>query len=120
MNSDTKVYFIYFNFASVKQAIVISILLLSVVLGFTFGTAPQKITKARLGEMLFFDPILSEDSSISCATCHKPEFAFADNVALSEGVFHRTGNRNTPSAMNQKDRNFYFWDGRSETLKEQA
>ena len=77
-------------------------------------------TEAELGELLFFDPILSRDSSISCASCHKPEFAFADNKPLSEGVFHRTGNRNTPSAMNQRDRNFYFWDGRAATLKEQA
>jgi cytochrome c peroxidase len=77
-------------------------------------------TKAELGELLFFDPILSRDSSISCASCHKPEFAFADNKPVSEGVFHRTGNRNTPSAMNQKGRNLYFWDGRAATLKEQA
>lgn len=77
-------------------------------------------TEARLGELLFFDPILSRDSSISCGSCHKPEFAFADNVALSAGVFHRSGLRNTPSAMNQSDRNFYFWDGRAETLEEQA
>ena len=81
----------------------------------------EKITtESELGERLFFDPILSRDSSISCASCHKPEFAFADNVALSEGVFHRLGTRNTPSAMNQTDRNFYFWDGRAETLSEQA
>ncbi len=83
-------------------------------------TARAIHSEAELGELLFFDPVLSRDSSVSCASCHKPEFAFADNVALSEGVFHRTGNRNTPSAMNQKDRNFYFWDGRSETLMQQA
>jgi len=77
-------------------------------------------SEEELGELLFFDPVLSRDSSVSCASCHKPEYAFADNVPLSEGVFHRTGNRNTPSAMNQRDRNFYFWDGRSETLKQQA
>jgi cytochrome c peroxidase len=77
-------------------------------------------TEAALGEKLFFDPVLSRDSSISCASCHKPAFAFADSVALSHGVFHRTGNRNTPSAMNQSSRNAYFWDGRSATLEEQA
>lgn len=77
-------------------------------------------SETQLGEALFFDPILSRDSSISCASCHKPEFAFADNVALSKGVSGRHGQRNTPSAMNQTDRNFYFWDGRAETLEEQA
>jgi cytochrome c peroxidase len=77
-------------------------------------------TGTELGEALFFDPILSRDSSVSCARCHKPEFAFADNTALSTGIFNRTGTRNTPSVMNQVDRNFYFWDGRAETLEEQA
>jgi len=77
-------------------------------------------TEVQLGEALFFDPILSRDSSVSCASCHKPEFAFADNVALSKGIFNQRTTRNTPSAMNQRDRNFYFWDGRSETLEHQA
>jgi cytochrome c peroxidase len=78
------------------------------------------VTPQELGEALFFDPVLSRDSSISCASCHKPEFAFADNAAVSKGVNNRNGNRNTPSVMNQSDHNFYFWDGRAETLQEQA
>jgi cytochrome c peroxidase len=77
-------------------------------------------SKEELGEAIFFDPILSRDSSISCASCHKPEFAFADNVALSKGIHGRIGERNTPSVMNQNNRNLYFWDGRSETLEDQA
>jgi cytochrome c peroxidase len=77
-------------------------------------------TEEELGERLFFDPVLSRDSSISCASCHKPEFAFADNRALSPGVFHRSGTRNTPSVMNLVDRNAYFWDGRASSLEEQA
>jgi cytochrome c peroxidase len=78
------------------------------------------VTESELGEALFFETILSRDSSVSCASCHKPEFAFADNVAFSEGVYHQKGSRNTPSAMNQTNRNLYFWDGRAETLEEQA
>ncbi|MES2678924.1 MAG: cytochrome c peroxidase [Bacteroidota bacterium] len=78
------------------------------------------VTKEELGEVVFFDPILSRDSTVSCASCHKPEFAFADNVALSKGIHNKTGERNTPTVMNQRDRNFYFWDGRAETLGEQA
>lgn len=70
--------------------------------------------------MLFFDPILSEDSSISCASCHKPEFAFADNVPFSKGIHGQLGNRNTPSAMNVSSRDALFWDGRAATLEEQA
>lgn len=78
------------------------------------------LTAAKLGERLFFDPILSEDSSISCASCHKPEFAFADTVALSKGVHGRTGTRNAPSAMNMSARESFFWDGRAASLEEQA
>lgn len=77
-------------------------------------------SEAQLGEALFFDPILSRDSSVSCASCHKPDHAFADNVAFSKGIFGQVTTRNTPSAMNQTDRNFYFWDGRSESLEHQA
>ncbi len=78
------------------------------------------LSEVALGEKLFFDTILSRDYSTSCASCHKPEFAFADNVAGSVGIYNQIGSRNTPSAMNMTDRNFYFWDGRAETLEEQA
>ncbi|MGE0566496.1 MAG: cytochrome-c peroxidase [Bacteroidia bacterium] len=77
-------------------------------------------TEEQLGEKLFFDPILSRDTTISCASCHKPEFAFADNSPTSKGVEGKKGDRNTPSCMNMTDRNFYFWDGRAATLEEQA
>lgn len=77
-------------------------------------------SEQQLGEQLFFDPILSRDSTISCASCHKPELAFADNSPTSAGVAGRRGDRNTPSAMNLLDHNFFFWDGRAETLEAQA
>lgn len=77
-------------------------------------------TNDELGKLLFFDPILSRDSTISCASCHIPEFAFADTSAVSDGIHGLRGERNTPSVMNLVDRNFYFWDGRAETLEEQA
>ena len=80
----------------------------------------EPYNEATLGELLFFDPILSADSSISCASCHKPEFAFSDNVAISKGVEGKIGTRNAPSIMNQSARSFQFWDGRNETLEEQA
>jgi cytochrome c peroxidase len=84
------------------------------------NSAPLAISEIQLGEKLFFDPILSRDSTISCASCHKPEHGFADITATSKGVFGRIGNRNTPSCMNMSTRNSYFWDGRAETLEEQA
>ncbi|MHA4843527.1 cytochrome-c peroxidase [Flavitalea antarctica] len=73
-----------------------------------------------LGKMLFSDPILSRDMTISCATCHIPEFAFADTATVSTGVFGRKGKRNSPSAMNVLLRVSLFWDGRAKTLEEQA
>lgn len=77
-------------------------------------------TIEELGELLFHDPILSRENQVSCASCHKPEFAFADNVAFSFGVDSAKGGRNTPSVMNQGARNFFFHDGRAESLEEQA
>ncbi len=76
--------------------------------------------KAQLGEKLFFDPILSRDSSISCASCHKPEFAFADSVAISVGVEGKLGRRNAPTVMNIADRSIFFYDGRAKTIHDQV
>ena len=76
--------------------------------------------KVSLGKLLFFDPILSSDKTISCASCHKPGAAFADTAALSVGVHGRKGVRNTPSAMNLSLQSDFFWDGRAKSLEEQA
>ena len=76
--------------------------------------------KAELGKLLFFDPILSSDRTISCASCHKPEYAFADTSAVSNGVGGAKGVRNTPSAMNLSLQRIFFWDGRASSLEEQA
>lgn len=75
---------------------------------------------AKLGEKLFFDNILSSNKSISCASCHKPEFAFADTLAFSEGVGGKKTNRNTPSVMNMAMRDEFFWDGRAKSLEAQV
>jgi cytochrome c peroxidase len=85
----------------------------------SFGTEVP-VTKADLGRLLFFDPILSSDRTISCASCHKPDFAFADTIRLSKGVHGRIGTRNTPSAMNVRLQHSFFWDGRAKSLEEQA
>lgn len=82
------------------------------------GKVPD--TKEDLGRMLFFDPILSKDSTISCSSCHKPEYAFADFTAVSIGVGGAWGTRNTPSAMNLLLQRHFFWDGRAKSLEEQA
>lgn len=88
----------------------------------SFKSSPLKDpgTEKELGELLFFDPILSLDSSISCATCHKPEFAFADTVAISPGVGGVLGRRNAPSVMNMAFRSIIFFDGRAPSLVDQV
>ena len=82
---------------------------------------PMTFEGVALGRMLFFDPVLSRDSSISCSSCHLPEMSFTDGNALSKGVAGLEGRR---SAMNLLDIAFHhaglFWDGRSPTLEEQA
>ena len=77
-------------------------------------------TKAALGKKLFSEKILSKDSSVSCASCHKPDFAFADTLALSVGINGKLTRRNTPSVLNMKNRPYFFWDGRAVTLQEQS
>lgn len=84
------------------------------------GNDKAPATKAELGKLLFFDPILSKDNKVSCASCHLPEHAFADTAAVSKGVGGRKGTRNTPSAMNVLLQRAFFWDGRAKTLEEQA
>jgi cytochrome c peroxidase len=80
----------------------------------------EPASRAELGKLLFFDPILSKDRTISCASCHKPDFAFADTSAVSTGVGGKRGTRNSPTAMNVMLRRPFFWDGRAKTLEEQA
>lgn len=82
--------------------------------------APLSRTEEQLGERLFNDPILSADSTVSCASCHKADFAFADNIAFSMGVNSIPTGRNTPSAMYMAKRLHFFWDARAATLEQQA
>ncbi|MCC6727047.1 MAG: cytochrome-c peroxidase [Saprospiraceae bacterium] len=81
------------------------------------STEPKDITE--LGKQLFSDPILSLDSTISCQSCHIPEFAFADTARFSRGVGGRLGRRNAPSTMNMSARSHFFFDGRVLALEDQ-
>lgn len=98
---------------------VIFVLLLVTIAPLSF-IKKEKASKEELGKLLFFDPILSRDYTISCASCHKPDYAFADTSAVSRGVARRRGSRNTPSAMNVSLHGSFFWDGRAANLEEQA
>lgn len=73
-----------------------------------------------LGKQLFFDPRLSIDSSISCATCHDPKMGFANGKAVATGVGGLKGHRNVPTILSSGRQSTQFWDGRMRTLEEQA
>ena len=74
----------------------------------------------RLGQRLFFDPILSRDSSFSCASCHRPELAFTDGEALSRGIDGLRTRRSSMSLVNVGFQREFFWDGRAGSLEEQS
>lgn len=78
------------------------------------------ITPETLGEKLFSDPILSLDSTISCASCHIPQFAFCDTALVSRGVGGSLGRRNSPGITNMTARPYFFYDGRALTLEQQV
>jgi cytochrome c peroxidase len=65
-----------------------------------------------LGRQLFFDPRLSGDATLSCATCHSPEHGWADGLALSKGYPGTRYFRNTPTVVNAAFGRLMYWDGR--------
>ena len=81
--------------------------------------------RAALGRLLFFDPIVSGDNTVSCATCHHPDLGFSDGRGLSMGKGgkgegpDRAGGavikRGAPSLWNAAYNHLQFWDGRAPT-----
>jgi len=81
---------------------------------------PMTLDGIRLGRELFFDPILSVDSTVSCGSCHRPELGFGDGLAVSRGVAGMTS-RGSMSLLNVAFQyNGLFWDGRTTTLEQLA
>lgn len=80
------------------------------------GFTPQQID---LGRYLFFDPILSKDGTVSCATCHNPEQALTDGLPQSVGILGQPVTRSAPSLYNVAFLKSFFWDGRASSLEEQ-
>lgn len=75
---------------------------------------------ATLGRVLFYDPSLSVDQSISCASCHQPAHGFADPSAVSSGVNGGVTHRNSMALINLAYTRSLFWDGRENRLVEQV
>lgn len=81
---------------------------------------PQTADKIELGKKLFFDRRLSGDGTMSCATCHDPEHAYADGLEISLSYPTTRNWRNSPTLMNVVFQKYLFHDGRALTLEEQA
>ncbi len=87
--------------------------------------ADNPMTKdgVQLGRRLFYDPILSADSTMSCSTCHLPAGSFTDNKAISTGIDNIAGRRSSMALLNLAyvlPDDGYFWDGRARMLEDQA
>lgn len=76
--------------------------------------------KVALGKRLFFDPRLSHDDTISCATCHQLDNGGSDRLPVSVGIDGRKGPVNAPTVFNSSLNFVQFWDGRAASLEEQA
>lgn len=81
---------------------------------------PFTEAKARLGQTLYFDPRLSRSNMQSCASCHNPSFAWGDGLPKGVGDHMKELGRRSPTILNAAWSEALMWDGRFETLEEQA
>jgi cytochrome c peroxidase len=81
---------------------------------------PQTPEKIELGKQLFFDPRLSQDNTVSCATCHDPKKGWSNGDAVATGFGGLKGGRSAPTIVNAGYSHFQFWDGRALGLEGQA
>ena len=81
---------------------------------------PYSEAKARLGKQLFFDPRLSGNNDVSCAGCHVPELGWEDGMPVARSPSGKPQQRHTPTLWNVAWIKFFFWDGRSRSLEDQA
>ena len=81
---------------------------------------PMTKGKYELGRQLYFDPRVSLDGTVSCATCHNPARGWTDGMPVSIGIAGQTGGRSAPSVINTAYGKTMFWDGRAPSLEGQA
>lgn len=81
---------------------------------------PMTMEKIELGKMLYFDPRLSINHNLSCATCHDPDLGYSNAAPKAVGVNHAVGGMNAPTVLNAAYASAQFWDGRAADLEGQA
>jgi len=86
----------------------------------TLPDNPLTEKRVELGKYLFYDPIISDDSTISCSTCHIPEIAFTDGKKLPIGLKGNIGKRNSPTLVNVAYYPYFFSEGKVPDLETQA
>ncbi len=88
---------------------------------YDFTKNPLSLSKIELGRVLFYDPLLSKNNTISCASCHSQYTAFTHvDHSLSHGIDDRIGTRNSPTLMNLAWHPSFMWDGAINHLDMQA
>ena len=81
---------------------------------------PMTKEKVELGKMLFFDPRLSMDGTVSCNSCHNVMFHGGDGRPVGAGIHGQRGGRGSPTVWNAAFHTVQVWDGRAASLEEQA
>lgn len=81
---------------------------------------PLTQSKLELGRQLFFDPRLSRDNTVSCATCHDPAKGWSNGDRFATGIGGKRGGRSAPTIINAAYAHLQFWDGRANELEGQA
>lgn len=81
---------------------------------------PMTAEKVELGKQLYFDPRLSIDNTVSCASCHDPAKGWSNGEQFATGIRGQKGGRNSPTIINSGYQHFQFWDGRAIQLEGQA
>lgn len=81
---------------------------------------PLTVEKVELGKQLYFDPRLSCDDTVSCASCHDPKKGWSNGTPFATGVRNQVGGRSAPTIINSAYSELQFWDGRAIRLEGQA
>jgi cytochrome c peroxidase len=103
-----------------RRTIFAGVVLIALPLAADDGKPAAVTPQEAVGWKLFFDPILSRPRNTSCATCHVPAKGYEQGMAKGKGAYGDVLPVNTPTVVNLQDASFFFWDGRAESLEDQA
>ncbi|MDB5308786.1 MAG: ccp 4 [Gemmataceae bacterium] len=81
---------------------------------------PMILAKWALGKKLYYDPVLSTNGEVACASCHNPKKGFSDQKRVSTGIAGALGGINSPTILNAAYNKLQFWDGRAASLEDQS